>query len=437
MQPVHHLNLDELPESPYAAALQESAERALRFPPDLEAGYRAFQLDNARGVVRTWIGLVLLVMFLAGTRRLLGEGAPEGAPSGGVYWFLLLPSWTILTAVTWSRRYAAWYRPVARVAIPLVTLLLAAPAARMLAHGHVEGAAGVAISVLASYLLIGALFVEALAVSGFALVGFLSGALGAVGPIPGFWPWAGLITVLAAVGALASYGFEKTGRKLFLESGLLREMVWRDGLTGLRNRRAFDDHLSAVWAQATRDKHTVGLLLVDIDHFKAYNDARGHQRGDQCLQQVAAVIKSFARRPLDMAARYGGEELVVVLYHPGSERTLEIAEDLRRAVERVRIEHPQSPTSQFVTVSVGAACVRPRPDRSAGGLVQLADEALYVAKHQARNCVHFQQSEYMTLDTGTFRGPAVRPPGPAERATVRPPDARDPGRAAGNRAASR
>jgi diguanylate cyclase (GGDEF)-like protein len=152
----------------------------------------------------------------------------------------------------------------------------------------------------------------------------------------------------------------------------------------------------------------VGLLLVDIDHFKAYNDACGHQKGDECLRRIAEVIAGYARRPLDLVARYGGEELVVVLYHTGSERTQELAEDLRRSVERMRIEHPQSPTSAFVTVSVGAACVRAATDRSPEGLIQLADEALYTAKHATRNCVRFQQAEYATLSTGNFRKPWVR-----------------------------
>jgi len=413
MQPVPNLtlNLDELPDSPYAALLQDPERSALRFPGELESEYRAFQLDNSRFVIRTWIVLVFVVFCIAGTRRLFGESPVEGGASSGLYWFVLLPMWSLLTAITTTRSFARWYRPVARVAIPFVTCSVALKASSMLAGGHTEGVVGVAISVLASYLLIGALFFEALAVSGLALIGFVAGALAAGGPIPGFWAWAGLIAALAGVGALANYGVEKTARKQFLESGLLREMVWRDGLTGLRNRRAFDEHLASIWAQATREGQTVGLLLVDIDHFKSYNDALGHQQGDQCLQRVAAVIKGFARRPLDLVARYGGEEIVVVLYQTTTERTLELAEDLRRSVERHRIPHPHSPTAACVTVSVGAASVRPLPGRTAQGLVQLADEALYAAKHATRNCVRFQQTEYATLDTGRFRSPGVQATG--------------------------
>jgi diguanylate cyclase (GGDEF)-like protein len=175
-----------------------------------------------------------------------------------------------------------------------------------------------------------------------------------------------------------------------------------------------------VWSQGVRERHPLGLLLVDIDHFKAYNDACGHQQGDECLRRVGAVLEGFARRPLDMVARYGGEELVVVLYQAGAERVLEIAEDLRRSVERLRIEHPNSPASPFVTVSVGAACVRPSAERSPEGLVQLADEALYAAKHGTRNCVRFQQAEYATLSTGNFRQPrldaSLRSPAPGRAA---------------------
>lgn len=183
----------------------------------------------------------------------------------------------------------------------------------------------------------------------------------------------------------------------------LRQAATLDGLTGAVNRRGFDDHLAREWLRAQRAGRPLGLLLIDIDHFKTYNDACGHQSGDECLRRVAASVHTFARRPLDIAARYGGEELAVVLYGATSERTMEAAEQLRSAIERLRIDHPESPTSPFVTATIGAACVRPSGERSPAGLVQLADEALYAAKQNARNTVRFMLNEYETLSTGRFR----------------------------------
>ena len=402
------LNLEEFPDSPYAASLLDAADRALHFPPELEAEFRAFQLENTRSTVRSWLLVTLCILVVEAIRRLAGLAYPSSAPSTLTLWCLLIPFCAAATLVTWTERYTAWYRPVARVVFPVIVMVFSLDVAGMLAQGYVIGVAGVAVAVLGGYLLVGALFMEGAALSAVAIVGLVTGGLMTSGPTAGYWVWAGLSGCLAIVGAIASYTFETTSRRHFLESGLLREMAWRDGLTGLKNRRAFDEHLGSVWIQGIRDRHTVGLLLVDIDHFKAYNDACGHQQGDACLRRIGNVLEGFARRPLDMVARYGGEELVVVLYQMTSERTQDIAEDLRRAVERLRIGHPQSPTSPFVTVSVGAACVRPIADRSPEGLIQLADEALYAAKHDTRNCVRFQQAEYATLSTGNFRRPRDR-----------------------------
>jgi diguanylate cyclase (GGDEF)-like protein len=413
MQVASLLTLEELSDSLYAAALRESADRSLRFVPDLEAQYRTFTLENSRRLIQTGQVLTLLIVLALALLRLVAAPSVDETIWTRVIWFLLVPICCAVTAVTWTERYTRWYRPVARVAMPIIATVLAASAAQSFASGHIESVVGLGVAMLAADLLIGALLLEGLILNTCVLAGFALGTLFSGGLDAGAWPLLATLLGLAGVGALASYSVEVTNRRHFLEQGLLREMAWRDGLTGLKNRRAFDDHLASMWRQAARDKDTIGLLLIDLDHFKAYNDACGHQRGDDCLRRVSQVIEKMVRRPFDMAARYGGEELVVVLYQMGSERTQATGEEIRRAVERLRIDHPQAQASPFVTVSVGAACVRPSIDRSPQGLVQLADEALYTAKQKGRNCVYFQQAEYATMSTGNFRRP-VAPANPDE-----------------------
>jgi len=147
---------------------------------------------------------------------------------------------------------------------------------------------------------------------------------------------------------------------------------------------------------------------VDLDHFKAFNDRRGHQAGDACLAKVASVLPVAARRPFDLAARYGGEEFAVLLYDASRERVEEICGKLHASLQKAALEHPCSPVSQLVTFSIGAACVEPSLGRHPEGFIQLADEALYAAKERGRNRTVIMDREYETLTTGAFRIPRAR-----------------------------
>src|SRR5262249_27210196 len=140
-------------------------------------------------------------------------------------------------------------------------------------------------------------------------------------------------------------------RRSFLERGLIREMASRDGLTGLRNRRAFDEHLERAWQQALRDRRRLAILLIDLDLFKSFNDRYGHQAGDEALLRIARVVGGFAQRPLDLAARYGGEELALILFDVSREHASKIAEHLRVAVANLGLEHLDRKPAQVVTVS--------------------------------------------------------------------------------------
>ncbi len=156
-----------------------------------------------------------------------------------------------------------------------------------------------------------------------------------------------------------------------------------DGLTGLANRRSFDKALTRELARCARDGLPLALLLVDVDHFKSYNDSYGHQEGDECLKRLSHILRGMARRPGDVAARYGGEEFAVVLPNTSADGGHHFAENLRVAVEALNIPHCRS-NYGVVTVSIGLACDLPIAGSEAA-MLQNADAALYSAKENGRN----------------------------------------------------
>lgn len=213
------------------------------------------------------------------------------------------------------------------------------------------------------------------------------------------------------IGAYSCYQLEVAVRQAFTESRMLNDLAERDGLTGLYNRRRYDRDVEKLWRQSRREQTQLTLLLIDIDHFKNFNDLYGHQVGDDALKRVAAVIDGCAQRPLDFAARFGGEEFALVLYGPAPDAGREIAETLRRGVEALAIPHAESTTGGLLTVSVGVAIVSPGNERSLAGAIQLADECLYQAKEEGRNCVVIKESKNTHIQTGRFRASRLRATG--------------------------
>jgi diguanylate cyclase (GGDEF)-like protein len=171
----------------------------------------------------------------------------------------------------------------------------------------------------------------------------------------------------------------------------LRQLSFHDSLTGLYNRRYFDEFLAREFKRAQRLGAELALIMLDIDYFKAYNDRFGHQAGDEALRQVAAALTSVVQRSSDLAARYGGEEFALVLPDTGQSASLAIAETLRQRVEALRLSHPDSPFG-VVTISEGVAVKRPQPKEQASQLIEAADTALYCSKRAGRNRVSVASS---------------------------------------------
>jgi diguanylate cyclase (GGDEF)-like protein len=396
-EPLEH---ESLPVSAYAKELRRGFPD-LRFPSDLERIFQAFHLKRARARVRFFQLALGLLAIAAAVKLIVLDAVPPGQVARG--WLgLVLPACVALALASWSRLYERLYLPAARLLLPLIAVV----SAFGIADRPIAGNPGLFYFLtsfsIAVFFLGGQLFRDALLVN-ILMVAALGAALAHAG-----WPaayiiyYATVLVITSAVGAFVYRGVERQLRTSFLERGVLSEMVARDGLTGLKNRGAFDDDYPRLWQQAMRDRRSLALLLIDVDHFKAYNDRYGHQAGDRALRLVAQVVQRFARRPLDIAARYGGEEFLLALYDLGAEHVREIAEELRGSIQALGIQHDDSPAG-VVTASIGVSIVSPRAGRSPEGAVQLADEALYAAKRGGRNGIRLVDCYGVNYSTGAFR----------------------------------
>ena len=164
-----------------------------------------------------------------------------------------------------------------------------------------------------------------------------------------------------------------------------------DSLTGLSNRRRLSEFLPQVWSSARREKAPVSVLVIDVDHFKAFNDRYGHLAGDDCLRSIAKALATAARRPLDLVARFGGEEFVVLLFDTLLSGALDVAEEVRRSIEELKIPH-EGCARGVVTVSIGVYSMTPGRATDPKRLIATADSALYAAKEHNRNCIGYMEN---------------------------------------------
>lgn len=201
---------------------------------------------------------------------------------------------------------------------------------------------------------------------------------------------------IVLVAVLLSVSLLQRSNEFRVSISALREQAQHDGLTGMWNRRTFDTRLADEWLRHIRSQQPLGLIMVDVDHFKGYNDTLGHPAGDTVLRKIATVIDAHAKRSADIAARYGGEEFVLVLPHSDTTGVYQVAERIRAAVEALQITHPVT-AAGTVTVSVGASVYRPEAgqhgEASPLTLIEAADRALYEAKDAGRNAVRLQPVE--------------------------------------------
>ena len=382
---------------------------ALAFDQPLESQFRCWYRDHIKSRVRNviWLPVAgLLALVLAGGQvdafREMMFGAANQQTVALLRYAVIAPSCIAMLIVTYSRLYERWFDPLSQVIAPLHAMCFVAMDLLMHPQGY-SLSSWMPLVVLAPYFTFGMLQAQAvrsaiLIIAAYAAGGYLLDVHGGQRAFD-------LIVLIFAgsLGAVIHYSLQKAVRQSYLATQLLRDSVNRDALTGIHNRRMFDQHIERVWQQSIRSGVPVALLMIDIDHFKAFNDRGGHQAGDACLIQVASVLGNAARRPLDLVARYGGEEFAVLLYDIRRDRVEELCKQLHTSLANMQIPHPAQASGESLTFSIGAACVEPQPNRHVEGFIQLADEALYAAKERGRNRSVVMDREYETLQTGAFR----------------------------------
>jgi diguanylate cyclase (GGDEF)-like protein len=397
------------PRSPYASQLERGFPRLTFDDPALERDFRRAHLAKSRAQINRnlLLGIGFVVGFAALTHFVMPMAASRRLDL--IRLAILGPVFLGALVLVHSRLYQRWYpifAPLGAAVFGIGVVALVVMAAT--AAPGVSLIASAAIATIYNYLMLGLAFRPALISSLVVLAAYPVGALLVDVPAAQRLVDIGVLLFTNVIGAIVCYSLERANRTNFLESQLLMETARRDGLTGIANRRTFDEHVDRVWAQALREGMPLTLLLIDIDHFKAYNDRFGHQAGDECLRRVAWSLSENARRPLDIAARYGGEEFALVLYDATRSHAELVARQIQAGIEALDIANPTpSSSAKRLTVSIGIACVIPTNNRSHYGFIQLADEALYAAKERGRNCIVIMDKEYGELHTGSFRkGPA-------------------------------
>lgn len=179
----------------------------------------------------------------------------------------------------------------------------------------------------------------------------------------------------------------KTHLELKRNRDIFETLSSLDGLTGIPNRRRFDETLDMEWRLAVRESAWLSLIMIDIDYFKKFNDQYLHLAGDDCLRRVAKTLAESVKRPMDIVARYGGEEFAVILPRTAVEGAKQVAETMQENISSLNIPHTRSPVNNFVTISLGVAAVIPSVRLSPNVLIKAADKALFKAKEQGRNRV--------------------------------------------------
>ena len=379
-----------MPNTPPAAGPQDPpaiAQLQLKFA---DGGLEREFLHSYRTMARPWVRMSLLVAL----STVLGFAVID-------HWLLVgprlvrpdlwrfglqLPLVLITLVLTGPRLYQRWYQPAVQAAAPLFgvgTVLMAIEATPPQVP---LVAARLVLAAFYFYFMLGLTFRAALRTNLLLMAAYTLAALvGAVAPTVAVYS---LFVLLCAnlIGGAGCYALEYANRVAFIEHRRLTQVASHDGLTGVLNRAALEEQALHLWRQAAAERVPVSLLLIDIDHFKAYTDRYGHQAGDRCLQQVAAAIQATARRrPLDLVARYGGEEFIVMFAGADRSEAVSAAVGLQHAVAALAIAHDASTTQPHVTVSIGVTTLEPGDVYSHEHAVRQADLALYRAKERGRD----------------------------------------------------
>lgn len=384
----------------------------LRFAPEAEAQFQTYfvqrSLPRARWATAIYLALVAVVtaINMRGTMVPLSESVLH--PIYLLRLGVACPALVLILAATVVPELQRYYQWIASIAVVVTGTSVMVISGLAAAAGMPQFQMGDVLVVVYATLFLGLLFRWVLVVATALLFGFIGIGwyLGVDSDHLIFASSVVFATTLMSV--LSALRMERLVRANFIENRLLNDIAERDGLSGLYNRRMFDKLANRLWLQAQRNQEALQIILVDIDHFKAYNDLYGHQAGDNCIRRVSHAIARAAKRPFDFCARYGGEEFALVLYAPSGADPTALPEQIRRDIASMNIPHTHADSSGILTVSIGSATAEADTKRSLSGLIQTADEALYRAKQLGRNRVFHVDSADSNTPTGAFKVFAIK-----------------------------
>ena len=392
------------------SATERDVER-LRFAPETEAEFQTYfiqrSLPRARWATAIYLTLVAVVTAI----NMRGAMTPITETILQPVYLLRLgvacPALVLILAATVIpelHRFYQWISAIAVIVTGTSVMIMSGLAA---AAGQPVFQMGDVLVVVYATLFLGLLFrpmmVAAIALrASFVIIGWYLGV-----PRENLIFASSVVFATTLMSVLSAVRMERLLRANFIENRMLNDIAERDGLTGLYNRRMFDSLTNRLWLQARRNRESLQVILVDIDHFKAFNDLYGHQAGDACIRRVANIIARAAKRPFDFCARYGGEEFALVLYAPSGEDPTALPEQIRRDTMAMGVPHVHADI-KVLTVSIGSATAEPDSKRSLAGLIQSADEALYRAKQLGRNRVLHVDAAESDTPTGAFKVFAIK-----------------------------
>jgi len=378
---------------------------SLRFGDFLEDEFRQEYLEDNFQKSRLVIGLSLIVVV--GVTLVNMFGSSGSSSFMGKFGFTLMTPMLLLTLISSYIGHRVIYQTLLALSALVIGVVGSVVDVQAALAGQSYYFAGQVGWIFMIWSLLGLLFTAAAALC--AVVSMIYLGLAAYVGLPGeqlFFEGFMLLNI-NLLGGYSCYKIEFGARQTFLDSRILNQLAERDGLTGLYNRRKFDEYMERIWRQSRREQRQLTVMLIDIDHFKPYNDLYGHQAGDDALKQVASVIAGSVQRPLDLAARYGGEEFALVLYAPEQDYITRLPELLRQEVLNLGAVYEAATHTKVLSVSVSVSVLNPDTKRSLAGAIQMADEALYQAKEDGRNRVVIKQSGVTEIETGRFRARAA------------------------------
>jgi diguanylate cyclase (GGDEF)-like protein len=359
--------------------------RSLRFMKELEGQFLQHYLDHNPGQIKRAlpIAFVLTFLFALTTYQRLPLDVFNALILPRAAQFLALGALAIVV-----------YRDSRKLIEPAVSLTLLVYGIStpimlgiITSSGHYAPIGALLLILIFCYLLSGLRFFRATLVALVITLAYPTSQLLFSAPLPNLTFNCYILLVFNITGLSGAYFLEYTARENYLSGRLLHEIALFDGLTGLLNRRAFALDLERICRQALRQQAGLAVAMVDVDHFKEYNDYFGHQMGDDCLREIAEALAGTIKRPLDKVGRYGGEEFILAWFDCDEQGARDLGEVTRKAIEDLAIAQGPRATQSQVTISVGVGFCAAGERCFSGDMIRIADRALYRAKHNGRNRV--------------------------------------------------